>query len=137
MSAYSIISIVMYSLAGVLFLTAIVVFFVTDVWASIKYLSSKDKFGGDSIPVVSSNIARQAINAGGNINGETVSHSISMEPRNIEYAQQTIDTDELDNQPLPGFETQDWDLPQGVSFVLTKNIIVVHSDKEYIARENI
>ena len=137
MSAYSIISIVMYSLAGVLFLTAIVVFFVTDVWASIKYLSSKDKFGSDSIPEVSSNIARQAINAGGNINGETVSHSISMEPRNIEYAQQTIDTDELDNQPLPGFETQDWDLPQGVSFVLTKNIIVVHSDKEYIARENI
>lgn len=137
MSTYSIISIVMYSLAGVLFLTAIVVFFVTDVWASIKYLSSKDKFGSDSIPVVSSNITRQAINASGNINGEAVSRSISMEPRNIEYAQQTIDTDELDTQPSAGFETQDWDLPQGVSFVLTKNIVVVHSDKEYIARENI
>lgn len=137
MSTYSIISIVMYSLAGVLFLTAIVVFFVTDVWASIKYLSSKDKFSSDSIPVVSSNIARQAINAGGNINGESVSRSISMEPRNIEYAQQTIDTDELDIHPSAGFETQDWNLPQGVSFVLTKNIVVVHSDKEYIAHENI
>lgn len=137
MSTYSIISIVMYSLAGVLFLTAIVVFFVTDVWASIKYLSSKDKFSSDTIPTVSSSISRQVINAHGSVSEEAVSHNISMESRNIEYAQQTIDTDELEAQPNPGFETQDWELPQGVSFVLTKNIVVVHSDKEYIARENI
>ena len=137
MSAYSIISIVMYSLAGVLFLTAIVVFFVTDVWTSIKYLSNKDKFGSDTIPTVSSSISRQAINTSGNVSEGAVFYNISKESRNIEYAQQTIDTDELEVQSNSGFETQDWELPQGVSFVLTKNIVVVHSDKEYIAHENI
>lgn len=127
----------MFSLAGILFLAAIVVFFITDVWASIRYLSSKDKFHNDSAPAVSSNIVSQAVNAGEGTIKENKFTNDTVRPQNIEYAQQTIDTDELDSQPLNSFETQDWELPQGVSFVLTKNIVVVHSDKEYIARESI
>ncbi|MDE6004586.1 MAG: hypothetical protein K2G88_04285 [Oscillospiraceae bacterium] len=134
MTTFSIISIILFSLSGVLFIVAVVVFFTTDVWVSIKYLSSKDKTGGNSevdapgitidrkpaavIPASNSPVSSPALVGG------------------IEYAQQTIDTDEMGEDSSLSFETQDWDLPEGVSFVLTKNILVCHSDKEYTIHEN-
>ena len=43
MTTFSIVSIVLFSISGLLFIAAIIVFFTMDVLTSIKYLSSKDK----------------------------------------------------------------------------------------------
>lgn len=133
MTTFSIVSIIMFSLAGILFVTAVVVFITTDVLTSIKYLSNKGQVDSDSKLSSPSIIAdRQVVHKSVVINSPVI-QSNSVE--GIEYAQQTIDTDELDGLPDPSFETQDWDLPDGGSFVLTKNIVVCHSDKEYMIRE--
>lgn len=55
----------------------------------------------------------------------------------IDEVQQTVDSYEDNETNNSGiFPTIDWNLPEGVSFVLTKNIMVCHSDKEYMIREN-
>jgi hypothetical protein len=134
MTIFSIISIVLFSLSGLLFIAAIVVFFTTDVLASIKYLSSKDKSGsGSGIAAPSISIDHKAVN---NNSASIIASTGVKSVGGIEYAQQTIDTDEIDNTPDLSFETQDWDLPKGVAFVLTRNIIVCHSDKEYMVHES-
>lgn len=134
MSALSIISIVLFSLSGLLFITFVVVFITTDVLASIHYLKSKGTPNDNaSIAVATVNIEGSSITRPGMQNN----HSKTSAPSGgIEYAQQTVDTDELDGADnIPQFETQDWELPDGVSFVLTKNIVVCHTDKEYMQRE--
>ena len=134
MSIYSIISIILFFLSGVLFVSSIVVFITTDVWTSIRYLSNKEQAGeNNSISSPSITIDRRPLK---HSEMQDTSAIVPSRVRGIEYAQQTIDTDELDAPPDLSFETQDWNLPEGVSFVLTKNVLVCHSEKEYILREN-
>ena len=134
MSIYSIISIILFSLSGVLFISSIVVFITTDVWTSIRYLSNKGQTSeNNSISSPSITIDRHPLK---HSEMQDSSDIVASMVGDIEYAQQTIDTDELDIQPDLSFETQDWNLPEGVSFVLTKNVLVCHSEKEYILREN-
>lgn len=133
MTTFSIVSIVLFSLSGLLFIAAIVVFFTTDVLTSIKYLSSKDKSDqGSGVAAPSITIDHNSVNI---TPASNIVSSDAPTIGGIEYAQQTVDTDEIDDVPDLSFETQDWNLPEGVSFVLTKNIIVCHSDKEYMIRE--
>ena len=134
MSIYSIISIILFFLSGALFVSSIVVFITTDVWTSIRYLSNKEQAGeNNSISSPSITIDRRPLK---HSEMQDTSAIVPSRVRGIEYAQQTIDTDELDAPPDLSFETQDWNLPEGVSFVLTKNVLVCHSEKEYILREN-
>ena len=134
MSIYSIISIILFSLSGVLFVSSIVVFITTDVWTSIRYLSNKEQASeNNSISSPSITIDRRPLQ---HSEMQDSSAIVPSSVGGIEYAQQTIDTDELDAPPDLSFETQDWNLPEGVSFVLTKNVLVCHSEKEYILREN-
>ncbi len=134
MSILSIISIVMFSLSGLLLIAFAVYFITADVPASIRYLRSK------GTPVGNSGISSGTVN----IEASKITHSAAQNDNSqspassggIEYAQQTVDTDDLDEADnIRQFETQDWELPDGVSFVLTKNIVVCHTDKEYIRHE--
>ncbi len=133
MSTLSIISIVFFSVSGLLFITFVFVFFMTDVLASIRFLRQKGN----------TNAETTALNQNIMVYKEkpneltVVSNVADLPSAGIEYAQQTVDTDELDGcNTVSGFETLDWELPDGVSFVMTKNIVICHSDKEYMLRED-
>lgn len=132
MSTFSIVSVVLFVLSGVLFVTAVAVFIMTDTATSIKQLRHKDDSGNTT-----ANLSSYVSSEKRHVIEPQISAPYSPSNGNgIEYAQQTIDTDELEPQSHGEFETQDWDLPDGVSFVLTKNIVVFHSDKEYLVHED-
>ena len=133
MSAFLIISIVFFSLSGVLFVAAIVVFFSTDVISSIKFLTNKDKshISETVTPAASIPVQRSSM-----VNTETKAASVTEAPSvQIEYVKQTVDEDDLNEHQNSAFQTMDWYLPEGVSFVLTTNILVYFSDKEYLVSE--
>lgn len=134
MSTLSIISIVLFSLSGLLFVAFIVVFITTDVMTSVRYLKSKGNATENSnVNISSINVERRNITLN---DPQSKRFGNPVQVGGIEYAQQTVDTDELDETNNNSqFETLDWDLPDGVSFVLTKNIVVCHTEKEYMQRE--
>lgn len=131
---FSTVSIVLYSISGLLFIVFFIMFFMTDVWSSIKFIKQKGKSNDDS-RIITSNITDEK-NNNSVILKNHIYHN-SSKYNEIEYAQQTVDVDTLTQKNTNAimFATQDWELPEGVSFILTKNIIVCHSDKEYIQRE--
>lgn len=133
MSTLSIISIVFFSVSGLLFITFVFAFFMTDVLASIRFLRQKGNTNTETT-TISPNITVYTEKSDRSV---SVSNTADTPSTGIEYAQQTVDTDELDGcNTVSGFETLDWELPDGVSFVMTKNIVICHSDKEYMLREN-
>lgn len=133
MSTLSIISIIFFSVSGLLFITFVFVFFMTDVLASIRFLRQKGNTNAGTTALSSDITAYKEKQNELHI----TTNAAELTSTGIEYAQQTVDTDELDSpNTVSGFETLDWELPEGVSFVMTKNIVICHSDKEYMLRES-
>lgn len=129
MTIYFILSIVFFSLSGMIFAAAIVVFFATDVISSLKYLINRS---GAEDALIAPTVRAKNSGKAFKVRNTQTARVVDSESR-IEYAQQTVDIDELNEHDSSSFETQDWDLPPEVSFVLTVNILVYHSEKEYLA----
>ena len=135
MSSLIIIAIIAFVLSAIFFILMIVFFFSNEIPEAIRTLRNRNPIAQKSIQSPLLKLAPVTINNP----SENIATSIEHPPTasSIDDVQQTVDEVTIHSESNNLFPTVDWDLPDGVSFVLTKNIIICHSDKEYIARENI
>lgn len=135
MNLLIVIAIVAFVLSAIFFIIMIVVFFSNEIPEAIRTLRNRNPFNQKSVQSTSLKLRSVTTNNPSERIATTIQNA-PIEP-SIDEVQQTVDEAADHSERTNLFHTIDWDLPDGVSFVLTKNIIICHSDKEYIARESI
>jgi len=134
MMDFSIISIVLYSISGFLFVVFVIVFFMTDVTYSIKFIRQKNKSTQNSdMTAPTIGMTKNSENTENNVTSQNDIKQKDIIPDNIEQVQNTVDMDTSGSniENIETFETLDCDLSEDISFVLTRNIVIRHNDREY------
>ncbi len=123
---FTLISIILYSASGLLFVVFAIMFFMTDVPDSIKIIKQKSNSSQnlDSVAPTINMVKNSRNNENVTVSENKVSDNI-----NIEEVHNTTDADESDND-IVSFATLD-DISDNLSFVLTRNIVICHNDKGY------
>lgn len=128
---FSFISIILYSVSAFLFVVFVIIFFMTDVMDSIRFIKQKNKSSQNSdiiMPTISMMKNNKATES--NTKNFKDTEQKYIENDNIETVRNTTDIDDSDNY-IESFDTLDCDFSGDISFVLTRNIVICHNDKGY------
>lgn len=131
---FSTISIVLYSLSGLLFIASFIIFFMTDVLNSIRFVRQKNKSTQSSEMItLTINTTKNSKNTENDIVSLEDIKQQSKISNNIEQVHSTTDfsTSDNDEENIETFATVDCNESENISFILTRNIIICHNDKGY------
>ncbi|MBQ6040255.1 MAG: hypothetical protein IJL32_05725 [Oscillospiraceae bacterium] len=131
MGVLKIAAIVLFALAGGAFLFSWIYFFSKNVAADIRFLRKIDENAesGEHRDFSGVSFAKAFEQE------KTPSKRNTSSGKEIVAASLTVDEGEPEEIVPAGSETLDWTLPEGAEFLLTKDITVYHSNKEYLIRE--
>ena len=131
MGVLKIAAIVLFALAGGAFLFSWIYFFSKNVAGEIRFLR---KIDGDAEHSEHQDFSGVSF-AKAYQKETTPSKRNTSSGKDIVAASPTVDEGEPEEIVPVGSATLDWTLPEGAEFLLTKDITVYHSNKEYLIRE--
>lgn len=125
---FSFISIILYSVSAFLFVVFVIIFFMTDVLESIRFIKQKNKsFQTSDMIMPTISITKNSQNTEHNIKNFKDTEQKHIATDNIEIVCNTTDIDNyIEN--IESFDTLDCDFSGDISFVLTRNIVICHND---------
>lgn len=126
----SIISIILYFISGLLFIVSVIMFFMTDVIQSIQFVRQKNK-SNENVGTMTPTITVIKHHDSDNVQKAM---PLEVNKVNIAKIQTTVDAGAYDSEATDSllFQTMDCNSLGDVSFVVTRNIIVCHTNKEYV-----
>lgn len=133
MNGFEIAAIILFALAGGVFLFSWILFFTKNVAGEIRYLRHMDEDGASG--------RRKDWGSAAFVKGFDKGASDTdraAAPAAPKIAVASVTTDEGPANICSSgaaFATRDWTLPAGAAFILTKDITVYHSEKEYLIHE--
>ena len=131
MGVLKIAAIVLFALAGGAFLFSLIYFFSKNVAGDIRFLRKIDGNEKSSEHTDFSGVSfAQTYDQ-----EKTPSKRNPSSGKEIVAASPTVDEGEPEETVPASAATLDWTLPEGAEFLLTKDITVYHSNKEYLIRE--
>ena len=131
MGVLKIAAIVLFALAGGAFLFSWIYFFSKNVAADIRFLRKIDENAESGEHRDFSGVSFAKAYA----QEKTPSKRKTSSGKEIVAASPTVDQGEPEESVSAGAATLDWTLPEGAEFLLTKDITVYHSNKEYLIRD--
>jgi len=134
MSGFEIAAIVLFALAGGLFLFSWILFFSKNIAGEIRYLRNMDEDtpSGRRKDWGSTPFAKRFDKSA---QGDAQPAGPESPAKKIAVASVTLDEAAVDISSGEVFATRDWTLPAGAAFTLTKDVTVCHSEREYLIRE--